>query len=102
MQAEDLNQSESDIIAIEIHESLDLSVHSRFVEVCERAARPGPMAIAVNLGRTRSVRDSGFAMLMMLRRCAGRLRERIWLVNCSPEIRCRLQAYRMEGQFHLG
>jgi anti-anti-sigma regulatory factor len=94
-------KSGSRVIAIEIHERLDLSVHSTFVEACELAALPGPRAIEVNLGKTHYVQDSGLAMLLMLRSCAGRLRNRIRLINCSPEIRRRLEAHSMDSHFHL-
>jgi anti-anti-sigma regulatory factor len=72
-----------------------------FVEACELAARPGPRAIEVNLGKTHYVQDSGLAMLLMLRSCSGRLKNQIKLVNCSPEIRRRLEAHSMDGQFQL-
>jgi hypothetical protein len=90
------------VIAIDVDENLDLSVHSLFVQACELAADPGSDTIEVNVGRTLNVRDSGLAMLLMLRDCAGHLGQRVKLVNCSPELRSSLLARRMDGHFSLG
>ncbi len=102
MQTAHLSSPDGRVITIEIDERLDLSVHSMFVQACELAARPGPRAIEVNVGKTRYIQDSGLAMLLMLRGCAGRLKNRIRLVNCSPEMKTRLTAHRMHTQFRLG
>jgi hypothetical protein len=102
MQTENSGESgASKVIAIEIHERLDLSVHGRFVQACRLAALPGSDAIELDVGRTRDILDSGLAMLLMLHRCAGPLRNRIRLVNCSPEMRSRLQAHKMDTHFQL-
>jgi anti-anti-sigma regulatory factor len=89
------------VIAIETDEDLDLRSHGVFVDACKLADDPHLKAIEVNLGRTRNIRDSGLAMLMMLRESTSRVSNRIRLVNCSPEIRSRLAASSIATQFQL-
>ena len=96
-----LSSADGRVISIEVDERLDLSLHSTIVQACELAATPGLRAIEVNVGKTRYIQDSGLAMLLMLRQCAGRLKNRIRVVNCSPEMKAQLMARSMHMQFRL-
>jgi hypothetical protein len=102
MELKTVTTADGRVIAIQVDENLDLTVHSLFAQACELVADPNPGAIEVNVGRTLNVRDSGLAMLLMLKRCASHLDQPIKLVNCSPELRNSLLARRMDGQFSLG
>lgn len=83
-------QAASSVFTIEIDERLDLRFHRAFAHACELAEGARAGAIEIDLANTRHVRDSGLAMLLMLHRRAGRLRNHIRLVNCRPEVRSRL------------
>jgi anti-anti-sigma regulatory factor len=86
------------VIAIRLDESLDVRVHRLFVKACELAAADGSRAsIEVNCAETRTVRDSGLAMLMMLRETTGRRGVSMQLVNCSPQLKSQLLAARLGG-----
>jgi anti-anti-sigma regulatory factor len=89
------------VITIETDEDLDLRSHGVFVHACRLAEEPNLRAIEVNLGKTRKIRDSGLAMLLMLRERMGREANGIRLINCSPEIRSRLAASSVGTQFQL-
>jgi anti-anti-sigma regulatory factor len=89
------------VITIDVDENLDLSLHSLFVRACELAAASDSDAIEVNVANIRHVRDSGLAMLMMLRDRARRRGDRVKLVNCGPELRRRLLAGRIGANFSL-
>jgi ABC-type transporter Mla MlaB component len=97
-----VNTTDGRVIRIEADEHLDLSVHGVFVHACKLAEYPNLRAIEVNLGRTRHIRDSGLAMLLMLREGAGHFGKNIKLFNCSPEIRNRLQESRVLTGFQIG
>jgi hypothetical protein len=97
-----VNTSDGRVIRIEADERLDLSVHGVFVHACKLAEYPNLRAIEVNLGKTRHIRDSGLAMLLMLREGAGHFDKTIKLFNCSPEIRNRLQESRVLTGFQIG
>lgn len=89
------------VVTIETDEDLDLRSHGVFVHACTLAEHPELKAIEVNLGKTRNIRDSGLAMLLMLRERTGWDGNRIRLVNCSPGIRSRLAASSLGEQFQL-
>jgi anti-anti-sigma factor len=90
------------VITIRVDEQLDFSAHRAFSHACEElAAYPDTRKIIIDLSRTRRVFDSGLAMLLMLRDRAGRLKGRIMLANCGPEIRERLSTSKFGAQFHI-
>jgi hypothetical protein len=92
---------EGRVIAIDVDESLDLRVHSLFVQACELVAGSESGAIEVNVANTRQVRDSGLAMLMMLGQRAAGLAGGVRLVNCAPELRRWLRARRLDTDLKL-
>jgi anti-anti-sigma factor len=96
-----IRTSQGNVIKVDVDENLDVSVHSLFVQACEAAAGSGAAEIAVNMRKARHVRDSGLAMLLMLRERAGRLGDTVRLVNCSPAFKRQLLAHRLDAHFSL-
>ena len=94
--------SKRKVITIRVDEQLDFSAHRAFSHACEElAAYPDTRRIIIDLSKTQRVFDSGLAMLLMLRDRAGRLKGRIMLANCGPEIRERLATGKFGAQFHI-
>jgi anti-anti-sigma factor len=94
--------SKRKVITIRVDEQLDFSAHRAFSHACEElAAYPDTRKIIIDLSKTRRVFDSGLAMLLMLRDRAGRLKGRIMLANCGPEIREQLATGKFGAQFHI-
>jgi HptB-dependent secretion and biofilm anti anti-sigma factor len=89
------------VISIETDEELDLKAHSVFVDACRLAGHPGHSAIDVNLMKTRNMRPSGIAMLLMLRELTGWESSRIRLLNCKPDIRKQLMTSKVAQQFQV-
>ena len=91
------------VITIEIDENLDLTSNGVFVDASRLAEHAGVGSIEVDLAKTRTMRDSGLAMLLMLNKLTDRNRNRnpIRLVNCSPQIRSRLAASSLATQFRI-
>jgi len=84
------NSTTGRVIAIETDAELDLKAHGIFVDACRLAEYPEHNTIDVDLRRTRTIRASGMAMLLMLRELTGREGPHIRLRNCNPEIRSQL------------
>ena len=101
MKLSTVHTSTGRVITIETDEELDLKSHGVFVDACRLAGYPDQTYIDVNLRKTRHIRASGMAMLLMLRELTGWERDRIRLVNCSPEIRGQLSTSKVENQFQL-
>ena len=89
------------VISIETDEELDLTSHSVFVDACRLAECANLSTIDVDLMRTRTIRASGVAMLLMLHKLTGWERSRIRLLNCNPEIRKQLMTSRVGQQFQV-
>ncbi|MGB7930821.1 MAG: hypothetical protein WCH04_01115 [Gammaproteobacteria bacterium] len=89
------------VITIEVDEVLDLQSHGIFVDACKLAEHHDQNTIDVNLRNTRNIRDSGLAMLLMLREITGCESDSIRLVNFSPEIRGQLITSKVGKQFHI-
>lgn len=96
-----IHTSTGRVITIETDEELDLKSHGVFVDACRLAGHPDQSYIDVNLGKTRNIRGSGMAMLLMLRELTGWEGSRIRLVNCSPEIRGQLLTSKVGNQFQM-
>lgn len=84
------NSSTGRVISIEADPELDLTAHGVFVDACRLAENPEHNTIDVDLRRTRKIRASGLAMLLMLRELTGLEGPRIRLRNCNPDIRKQL------------
>lgn len=82
-------------------ENLDLRLHSAFTNAALVAGYSLVDDIEIDLAHTRTIRDSGLALLMMLRRKSGRQCERIRLVNCPAELQARLSRDNLVGQFQI-
>jgi anti-anti-sigma regulatory factor len=89
------------VISIETDEELDLKSHGVFVDACRLSEHPEHSTINVDLVKTRSLRDSGVAMLLMLRELTGPERPRIRLLNCNPDIRNQLLKSKLGQQFQV-
>jgi anti-anti-sigma regulatory factor len=96
-----MHTSTGSVITIETDEELDLRSHGVFVHACKLAEHPDAKLIEVNLGKTRSIRDSGLAMLLMLCEQTGWESDRVRVINCSPEIRRRLVANSTVTRFSI-
>ena len=84
------NSANGRVISIEADAELDLKAHGVFVDACRRAEYPEHNTIDVDLRRTRKIRASGMAMLLMLRELTGREGPRIRVRNSNPDIRKQL------------
>ncbi len=89
------------VISIETDEELDLTSHGVFVDACRLAEYPDCSSIDVNLIKTRNIRASGVAMLLMLRELTGWECSRIRLLNCHPEIRKKLMGSQVGQQLQV-
>jgi hypothetical protein len=82
-------------------ENLDIRLHSAFTNAALVAGYSLVDDIEVDLKNTRIIRDSGLALLMMLRRKSGRQCERIRLVNCPQDLQARLSRDKLGNQFQI-
>jgi hypothetical protein len=89
------------VISIETDKELDLKSHGVFVEACRLGEHPEHSRIDVDLMRTRNIRGSGVAMLLMLRELTGWESSRIRLLNCKAEIRNQLMKSTVGQQFQV-
>jgi anti-anti-sigma regulatory factor len=89
------------VITIETDEELDLKSHGVFVDACNLAEHSEQSTIDVNLIKTRKIRGSGVAMLLMLRELTGCESSRIRLINCNPDIRNQLMASKVGRHFQV-
>jgi hypothetical protein len=89
------------VIFIETDEELDLTSHGVFVDACRLAEYPDCSSIDVNLIKTRNIRASGVAMLLMLRQLTDRSCNRIRLLNCHPNVRNYLMKSKLGQQFQV-
>ena len=90
------------IILVHADKRLDLTAYDGFGEAARLAGkRPRSRAIVVDLAKTRQLFDSGKAMLLTLRQRAGRLKNRIYLANATPEVRRKLKQGKFPKMFHI-
>lgn len=89
------------VITIETDEELDLKSHGVFVDACRLAEHAEHSAIDVDLIRTRNIRASGVAMLLMLGELTGWESPRLRLLNCKPDIRNQLLRSQLAQQFQV-
>jgi hypothetical protein len=96
------------LVTIQADEELDLKSHGVFVDACRLAEQAEHSAIDVDLVRTRSIRGSGVAMLLMLRERTGWQRSRLRLLNrqrchtsrgCNMPFEKTLDSLRMDAKF---
>jgi anti-anti-sigma regulatory factor len=88
-------------MTIEANEELDLRSTRVFAYACTLARTLGRCGVRVDLGRTRDIRGSGLALLVMLRQRLGGSSHAVRLVNCSPELRRVLAESSVGMQFQL-
>ena len=89
------------VITIDTDEELDLQSHGVFVDACKLAEHSEQSTIDVNLMKTRNIRCSGLAMLLMLRELTDSEINRIRLVNYNSDIRNQLMTSKVGQEFQL-
>lgn len=90
--------TETNIITLTTSEILDFSLCQEFWHASQQA-RDRDVIFIIDMGKTETIRDSGYALLLMLRECAGKEPDDINIVNCSPELKRELQARGFERYF---
>ncbi len=80
---------------------LDLQEHATFSNAAIIASYALVDDIEIDLQKTRIVRDSGLALLLMLYRRAKLKNSRIKLLNCPKELQNRLFRNNIAGHFQI-
>lgn len=88
-------------LRIWVCESLDIRLHTAFSNAALVANYTLIDDIEIDLRDTHIVRDSGLALLLMLRRIAGRQCGHIKLLNCPADLQSRLSRNNLAGQFRI-
>ncbi len=95
-----LQLSNANVVTIKTDSVLDLGAFETFLSASNLANTPGTSSIDVDLGKTLHIRDSGLAMLQLLRNRTNWTCP-IRLVNWDPIIHRRLAAIRIGTEFQL-
>jgi ABC-type transporter Mla MlaB component len=82
-------------------DNLDIQLHSAFANAAVVANYALIDDIEIDLKNTRTVRDSGLALLLMLFRRSGLRDGHIRLVNCPKDLKTRLSRNNMAGHFRI-
>ena len=90
-----------DTIHIRTGESLDLSACNVITRVCNLASYRQVRFVVIDLGNTSNIRDSGLAMLILLRQRIGKMVRQITIINCRPEVKSRLLVSSLTTDFHF-
>jgi anti-anti-sigma regulatory factor len=101
MQIVTSDNGNDDTINIRTGESLDLSACNVITHVCNLARYRRIRFVVIDLGNTRNIRDSGLAMLILLRQRVGKMVRQITIVNCRPELKSRLSASALTTTFRI-
>ncbi len=88
-------------VTVHIGERLDFSANGVLQHAAKRTKNPDVREVVIDLDATTRLYDSGMALLMLLRKGVGRLKDQIYVVNCCPEIRKVLSSTRYERFFHV-
>jgi anti-anti-sigma regulatory factor len=91
----------ADTINIRTGKSLDLRALSMVTRVCNLVKHPQIRYVVIDLKNTRHIRDSGLAMLMLLRQRIGKMVRHITIVNCRPELKERLSVRSLTTAFQF-
>jgi hypothetical protein len=98
MNMANLQDAKGNVVTIEMDCILDLTAFAAFLSASNQANTRETESIDVDLRKTLHIRDSGVAMLQLLRRLT-RCTCPIRLVNWDPVVYYRLAACRVETQF---
>lgn len=90
-----------DTISIRAGESLDLSACDVVTRVCNLAKHPHIRFVVIDLENTKHIRDSGLAILILLRQRARKLVRQITIVNCRSEVKSRIFASSLTTAFRF-
>jgi anti-anti-sigma regulatory factor len=101
MQLVTADNGNSDTINIRTGESLDFSTCGMVTHVCNLAKHPQIRYVVIDLGNTKHIRDSGLAMLILLRQRIRKLVWQITIVNCKPELKNRLSVSSLTTAFQF-
>ena len=88
-------------IKISADECLDWKSYNLFYETAFKCCHRLIKKMEIDLCKTRIIRRSGLAMLLMLIKESGLSSEAIALVNCKPEIRSQLANCSFSRRFQL-
>lgn len=77
---------------------LDSSVCREFWEATQRARDPH-MKLAINLGETASIHDSGYTLLWMVKDSLAKKRANLLLTQCPPPLKKALQLRGFDDYF---
>ena len=75
------------VVVVKVGRHFDSRFYGMFMRACCKVQDAKSRRIVIDFARTRSLHESGLALLMMLYDRAWCLREDIELVNCSPALR---------------
>ena len=92
--------SEGKVVSIQTGCVLDLSAFETILSASDLANTPETSSIEVDLGKTLHIRDSGVAMLQLLRKLT-RWTCPIRLVNLDPVVHYRITTSRIGTQFQF-
>lgn len=90
--------TETNVITLATSEILDFSVCQEFWHAAQQA-RDRDVIFIIDMGQTERIRDSGYALLLMLKECTGKDQSDINIVNCRPELQRDLQARDFDRYF---
>ena len=91
-----------DTINIRMGKSLDLRALGMVTRVCNLVKYPQVRYVVIDLRNTRHIRDSGLAMLILLRQRIGKMVRHITIVNCRPELKNRLSVGSLTTALQFG
>lgn len=93
-----------DVVVVRVRQCLDLTAYFTFMIAAEKANKnPRTELVLVDLGLTKLYFESGAVMLQLLRdQLRDQMKDRIFLINASPDIKQRLELELPPEQFHLG
>lgn len=77
-------------LTLNVGRALDLTQHSIFTQAVQRADSEA-VRLVVDLKETEEIRDSGLAMLLMLKDRSDKTGAAIDIVNCKPTMKFLLQ-----------
>jgi anti-anti-sigma regulatory factor len=90
-----------DTINIRTAESLDLTALGMITRVSTLVRYPQIRYVVIDLENTRYIRDSGLAMLILLRKRIGKMVRHITIANCRPVLKNRLSAVSLTTGFRF-
>lgn len=88
-------------LLIRIDKRFDISSTRQILRAIRTIRSNSLEKVVIDLNATQHLHDSGMALLLLMHQQAGRLRGRIYLINCCPEIRDRLWGLSIGPLLHI-